>query len=473
MTSPIEHIGNLRQLLGEKGLLTDADKVPYEQGARYDMGKSAFVMRPATTREVSQAVAYCVSNGIHIVPQAGNTGLVSGSTSDQSGLQAILSVDRLNRTIELDRDNRSVRADAGVLLSDLNEYLAPSGLFFPIDLGANPRLGGMISTNTGGARFVKYGDVRRNTLGLTVVLADSQGSVMDLRNDLRKNNTGVDWKQIFIGTSGSFGIITECVINVEPLPRQSASVMLVPADAEKIMPLLHAMEMEFGSDLTAFEGMSKNAIAAAFAHVPSLRNPFRNGEIPDYVILAEVSRTYPHSQGEPTLEEWVQSALGNIWERDETLLEDALFGPSEPMWAIRHALSEGVKQLGKLVAFDLAFRRGDVMPFCERMRQEVASRFPEVTICDFGHIADGGVHFNLVIGEDGRSADNPSLEWALRDWIYDVVVSEYDGSFSAEHAIGRKNQGYYDKFTPQLLKEMAENLKRMTSPGGLGTVRLG
>src|SRR5690606_6194087 len=143
----------------------------------------------------------------------------------------------------------------------------------------------MIATNTCGSRFLRYGDVRRNTLGLTVVLADEDGTVLDLSSGLRKNNTGFDWKQVFIGTSGAFGVVTECVLNVEPLPRQSATALLVPSAPEKVPALLVALEDALGSYLSALEGMSSNALRAALDHVPSLRNPFMGGVVPDFAIL--------------------------------------------------------------------------------------------------------------------------------------------------------------------------------------------
>jgi FAD/FMN-containing dehydrogenase len=289
------HMGALIGILGGKGVITGAeDMEAYETGARYDRGRAAVILRPATTEETSATVSYCVRNGIALIPQSGNTGLVSGSTPDDTGSEAILSLDRLTKNFALDLDNRSVRLDAGFRLSDVNRRLEDHGLFFPIDLGADPRIGGMIATNTGGSRFLKYGDVRRNTLGVKVVLADEDGTVLDLECALRKNNTGVDWKQVFIGTSGAFGIVTECVLNLERLPRQTATALLVPASGAHVL-LLRAMEERLGAYLSAFEGMSRNAMKAAFAHMPSLKNPFQSGNVPDYVILAEITRTWTAS----------------------------------------------------------------------------------------------------------------------------------------------------------------------------------
>lgn len=465
------HIEALRRILGEKWLLTaPGDTVAYETGARYDQGRAAFVARPASTAEVSAVVAYCVKNGVALVAQSGNTGLVSGSTPDGTGRQGLLSLDRLTAPFELDRINRSIRVGAGMRLSDLNARLEESGLCFPIDLGADPRVGGMIATNTGGSRFLRYGDVRRNTLGLTVVLADEPATVLDLSSDLRKNNTGVDWKQIFIGTSGSFGIITECVLNLEPVPRQKATALLVPASSDQVADLLLAMEDALGSYLSAFEGMSGNAVRAALHHVASLRNPFQNGAVPDFVILAEISRSNAPRDGEQPLDQVLEEVLAAIWEREDAPLADAFVGPPHEIWALRHALSEGVKHLGRLIAFDLSFRRGDIMRFLERMKAEMPQRFAGVTICDFGHIGDGGVHFNLVVPSDDERLADPGFENALRAWVFKVAVEDFGGSFSAEHALGRKNQVFYDTYTPTEIRRLAAGLKAMTSPAPLGTV---
>ena len=468
------HIDALTKLLGDKGVVTRReDMEAYETGARYDRGRAAAVLRPATTEEVSAAVGYCVRSGIGLIPQSGNTGLVSGSTPDESGSEVVVSLDRLTRQFALDVDNRSVRVDAGLRLSELNRRLEEHGLFFPIDLGADPRIGGMTATNTGGSRFLKYGDVRRNMLGLKVVLADEAGTVLDLGSDLRKNNTGIDWKQIFIGTSGAFGIVTECVLNLERLPKQTATAFLVPASGAHVLPLLKAMEERLGAYLSAFEGMSANAIAAAFAHVPALKNPFPGGKVPDYVILAEISRTSSPREGEQPLDAVLESVLAEIWEMDEAPLADALVGPPHEIWSLRHALSEGVKHLGKLIAFDLSFRRGDIMVFCDHMKAEMPEKFSGVTVCDFGHIGDGGVHFNLVVAKDSPLLADSTFEQRLRDWVFAVAVEQYHGSFSAEHALGRRNQAYYDLYTPEKLKNMAAGLTTLTSPGKLGSVRFG
>jgi len=464
------HKNDLLAILGSDNVLwEDADRVSYESGARFDRGKAALILRPRDTEAVSAVVSYCVKHDIAIVAQSGNTGVVSGSTPDGSGEQVVISLDRLTRQFALDRENRSLRVDAGFLLSDVNGKLAEHGLQFPIDLSADPRLGGMLSTNTGGSRFLKFGDVRRNVLGIKVVLADENGTVLDLMSGLRKNNTGVDWKHLFIGTVGAFGIITECELNLEPLPLQVATALLVPRDGAAVMPLLAAMERRLGSYLSAFEGMSGNSMKAALAHVPSLRNPFSNGDVAPYAILTEVSRDWATRDGEQSLDDVLESVLAEIWESANAPLADAFVGPPHDLWALRHALSEGVKSSGRLVACDLSFRRGDVIRFCDHMKEVLPQKYPGITVCDFGHVCDGGVHFNLVL-----PADQPfdaEAEKTLRAYVYRTAVEEFGGSYSAEHGIGRKNQAFYDRYTDAHRRALAHGLKQLTSPAKIGTVR--
>lgn len=464
-----DHIERLGAILGERGLLTDAGGLTaYETGARYDRGRAAFVARPSTVDMASQVVAYCARHEIALIPQAANTGLVAGSTPDGGGLQGVLSVERLRTTFDLDLDNRTLRVDAGFRLSEINARLEPHGLFFPIDLGADPMAGGMAASNTGGARFLRFGDVRRNTLGLTAILGDESGSVVEFGKGLRKDNTGPDWKQLFIGTAGGFGIIAQCVFNLERLPRQVATAYLVLRSPDRVPALLVSMEERLGSYLSAFEGMSGAAIRHALDHSETLRNPFPRGEIPDYVILAELSRSWPQRDGEQSLEAVFESVLAEVWEHPDTPLLDAFVGPPQEMWGLRHALSEGVKAAGHVIGIDLCFRRGEAMRFRSAMQCLLDREFPEVELCDFGHIGDGGVHFNLLVPRDTDGHVETTLVERLRERVITAAVEAHGASFSAEHGLGRRNQHLYDRYTPAKLKTMAAQLRRVTSPAPLG-----
>jgi len=462
----------VEQLGADAVIAGDADRSAWETGWRGDTGHAAFVVRPTDTDAVVAAVRCCTRAGIPLVPQSANTGLVGGSTPDASGDQAVLSLERLNRTCEIDVANRSVRVGAGMRLSALNARLEADGLFFPIDLSADPMIGGMVATNTGGARFLRYGDVRANTLGLTVVLPDRDGTVLHLDGALRKNNTGPDWKQLFIGTSGAFGIVTECVLNVEPLPRERATAVVVPRDRAAVFHLLRELETRLGPQLAAFEFMSGNAMRHALAHAPSVRNPFANEAIPDMALLVEIFRTGTAHADEPPLPDVLERTLSDVWEQPEELLADALFGPPEELWPLRHALSEGVKHAGKLFAFDLAFARADVLDFRRSMTARLAADWPELEVCDFGHVGDGSIHFNLV-GHDVERCAAPGYEQALRDAVVAHAVENFGGSFSGEHGIGRTNRRYYDRYTPEPLKTLADRLTESLGIQATGAVRFG
>jgi FAD/FMN-containing dehydrogenase len=303
-----------------------------------------------------------VRHGLLFTPQGANTGLAEGSTPDAGGAHIVLSLDRLTAPLEIDAADRTATVGAGVRLSALNAALEPHGLFLPIDLGADPSLGGMAATNTGGARFLRYGDMRRHVLGLEVVLADAAGTVLQLSHGLRKDNAAIALRQLFVGGCGAFGIITKVTVEVHHRPRQTAAALLVPRDADAVLPLLQAFEAEAGSTLTAFEGMSKAAMTRAIEHLPALSNPFAGG-IPDYAVLVELTRTWAPRAGEASLDEVLQQIAGDLLERDDSPLVDALFGPVDRMWALRHGLSEGLRASGPVVGFDLSFRRRDLARF--------------------------------------------------------------------------------------------------------------
>ncbi len=213
------------------------------------------------------------------VPQGANTGLVGASSPNDSGTQIILSLDRHKDECSIDARNHVATVSSGVLLSDLNEKLSAKDLWFPVDLGANPTIGGMVATNTGGTRTIRYGDVRANLLSLEVVLFNPPGEVLRLGKALAKDNTGYDLKQLFVGTSGTIGVVTAAKLKVHSRPKQSATALAVPTSDAAVLALLLALESELGDFLSAFEGVSGNAISCVVAHVPSARNPFSAGKV--------------------------------------------------------------------------------------------------------------------------------------------------------------------------------------------------
>jgi FAD/FMN-containing dehydrogenase len=460
----------LADLLGAGGVLDDpADLEKYETGWRYGKGKALLAVRPATTAQVSRVLALCRERGLRVLPQGANTGLVGASVPDGGGRMVVLSLERLNRRLAIDVLDRTVRVDAGVLLSTLNQALAEHGLTFPVDLSADPQIGGMVAANTGGGRLLRYGDVRHNLLGLEVVLAD--GTVLDTLTALRKNNTGLDLKHLFTGTSGVFGVVTGAVLQAAPLPRQRAAALVGLRRGEAGLELLRALEHGLSELLTAFEVMSAQALEPVFRGPAALRSPFGQAPPPPYTALVELATTLPEAVLD--LPGLLEEALGRHLEAHGDDLADVLVAPPESLWAIRHHISESLRGEGRVLAFDLAVPRSRLPAFTEAVKAALGAEYPCFRVCDFGHWGDGGTHLNLVWDEAAAPLPAAELVPRVQRRVYDLAVLDFGGSYSAEHGVGPHNQACFDRYASAAHKAAGAALKALFDPDGLlGTVRL-
>jgi FAD/FMN-containing dehydrogenase len=341
---------------------------------------------------------------------------------------------------------------------------------FPIDLGADPSIGGMIVTNTGGTRLLKYGDVRHNLQGIEVVLAD--GTVIDALNRLRKNNTGLDLKQLFVGTSGFFGVVTGAVLQVVPVPRQHATALVGCVSGEAVLALLQALERELADVFTAFEVISANALGPVFAHHPDIRNPYGASQPPAYTALVELSSTLPATA--LNLPEVLEERLGAFLEGEAGEgITDVFMGKPEDFWAIRHHISEGLRNEGKVLAFDISVPRSLMATFTDAAVALLAKDYPFIRACDFGHWGDGGTHLNLVWDEATAPVPSAELVPELQARIYDLAVKGFEGSYSAEHGVGPHNQRFYDAYTSESIRRLSGALKNHLDPQRLlGTTQL-
>lgn len=460
----------LREIVGDAGIVPAAGMAAYERGARYGSGEAACVVRPATAEEVSRVVALCAREHIRLVPQGANTGLVGASTPDASGAMIVLSLERVKREWRLDAANRSVSAGAGLRLHELNERLRPHDLWFPVDLGADPTLGGMVASNTGGTRLIRYGDVRHNLLALEAVLLEPPGEIVHFGKPLRKDNTGLDLKQLLVGASGATGVVTEVTLEVYPRPRQSATALVVPASDGAVTSLLTELEGELGDFLAAFEGMSRAAMQVAIDHVPGARNPFAPEPLPEFAVLVELESVTPVGRGGLDLQQLLGDFLEERFGRE---IVTAVLGNGEELWQLRHSISEGARQVGALLALDVSVPRAQVMEFRRVARSWIAQHHPRLEVIDFGHLADGGLHFNLAWPRDAGEPD-PEVTQVIRKEIYQLVVRQFGGSFSAEHGIGPYNQDFYRQYTPRSTLRLSGAIQRLLNPRSLcGTVQFG
>ncbi|MEO0661539.1 MAG: FAD-binding oxidoreductase [Planctomycetota bacterium] len=447
---------------GDAVVTERSDLVRYEKGWRYGEGRALLACRPRTTEEVASVVRVCRAHGAPVLPAGANTGLVAASTPDSSGTMVVLSLERLNARIEIDEANGSVLVDGGVLLSELNGRLAEHGLVFPIDLGADPQIGGMIVTNTGGSRLVKYGDVRANLLGIEAVLPD--GRVFSYLKALRKNNTGLDAKQLFVGTSGVPGIVTAAVLRTWRWPTQTAGALVRATSGEAVVRLFGALERSAGDLVTAFEAMSSGAVEAVQRHGSLERDPF-GGAAPAYAVLVELSTTLPTATLD--LDEALGGALEAAFEADPEGIEDVVLGDVADFWHVRHQISESLREEGFVLGLDVSVPRSSMARFTDDVRASLAASHPFVRVCDFGHWGDGGSHLNLV-WDPAATPDPAATKAELQALVYERCVTGFGGSYSAEHGVGPHNESAYARYTDAWVREVVQRV----APEPFGTVRL-
>ena len=457
-TSVLSLRQSLQQLLGEQAVVSRDGQARYEQGYRYGKGKAAAVVRPKDVAGVKAVLNFCQARRQRLVVQGAHTGLVGAATPDDSGAQIVLSLEQLS-TIKLDAMNRTATCGAGTLLSSLNAAAAESGLHLPIDLGADPSLGGMVATNTGGSRLLRYGGMREQLIGLEAVLLDAESTVISDMQGLRKNNVGLDLKQLFVGSGGKFGVVTAVQVSLQPTVRQRVTAFAIPTDMSRIPEIVSKLEACLDQFLLACEGISRTAMGAALDAHPALRRPF--AELPPFALLIEAGASIPARAG-LDVDVLLQNALFECLEGNDPSLSDVVIGPDAHFWALRHAISDGLKTLGRVIGFDISVRRNR-LPELRSVLIACVTRFnAELLVADFGHVADGGMHFNIVVP---RSIEFDCEDEALlRAIVFDTVVREFNGSFSAEHGVGPANSAQYTTYRSAVERQLIDTMASIFDP---------
>lgn len=468
MSAPL---AELRAGLGPGAVLVPADGLErYERSVLSDrQGRAAFVARPASLEQVRTVVRWAVRHRIRLVAQGANSGLVAAGLPDASGTMGVLTLERCRDQLDIDPLDRTVTASAGWDLDSLNGRLAAYDLRLPVDLGSNPLVGGMISTNTGGTDVVRYGDVRRLTRGVQVVLADEDATVLDLLTGVRKNNSGLDLKQLFIGAAGTLGVVTAATMEVVVRPAQRAVAWIGVAGDRDAFALLQALERRAGEVLTSFESMSGRMLRLRARHKPDLRLPFPIDSLPPLALLVELSSTIDRASG-LDVEQLLAAIIGAQAAGGAVI--DAVFGPPEQMWSLRHGLDETAAE-GYQFWVDVCFPRSTIAEFRAGFDEIIEARYPGWEFVDLGHYGDGGLHAaGIYPFRHGRRPPPEEIE-ALRAEVYDLVV-RLGGSFSAEHGVGPANAPYYHALTPAVVQRLSGELKALLDPSGLlGVARFG
>jgi FAD/FMN-containing dehydrogenase len=459
MGAPSPDLESLKNVVVAGRVIEDPDLLTtFEVPERGTPGSARFVVEPGDVDEVSSTASWAYANHARLVVQGANTGLVGASTPDQSGSQGVLGLSGLDRLVDLSLFDRTVVVESGMRLDALNEVLAPEGLFFPIELGANPSVGGLVATNAGGARTVRYGDTASRVVGIEGVLADERGSSIGGLSVHGKDNSRLRLGRLLVGSFGALGVVTRVALRVAPRPTAVATAMIVPSSHHDVLSCFRIMEETFGEQLSAFEFISGTAMGFALENTPELRRPFSEMNRSCYVLVEVGNRG---DSGD--LEDALAEALNRISLQQPLIIEDAVIAPPAHMWALRHSLTEGVHRAGAVIPFDVSVPRELLPVLTDRIGELIKDRKDGPVFSEFGHWGDGGTHLQLIY--PGR--DLPPNESEIREQVYDLVVSELGGSFSAEHGVGPNNADFYRKYIPEHEQQLERRLKRMLDPRGV------
>jgi D-lactate dehydrogenase (cytochrome) len=453
----------LAAIVGAVHVLTDpAETTSYATDWRKRwFGKALAVVKPATTDEVARVVRLCGETRTAIVPQGGNTGLCGGATPDESGRQIVLNLSRLNRVRAIDTVNNTLTVEAGCVLASLQQAADDADRLFPLSLAAagSCEIGGNLSTNAGGVQVLRYGNTRDLTLGLEVVLPS--GEVWDGLRGLRKDNTGYDLKQLFIGAEGTLGVITAAVLKLYPKPRAQATAFVALASVPDALKLLTHMQSRAGDRLTAFELMSDFCVRLARKHFPRLPAPLA-AAYPQYVLL-ELSDTQGEGVGA-----LLENALGEAIE--EGLALDAVIAKSgeqaRNLWELRENMSDAQALEGPNVKHDISIPISRIADFIEASDARLDRAFPGIRMVTFGHVGDGNLHYNAAHPEAADPAAFLARSSDINRIVHDTVV-EFGGSISAEHGLGQYKRGEILRYKSAVEMELMRAVKRAIDPLGI------
>lgn len=464
MTDTAALLDRLLSIVGPKGILTaPEDKASYlaEWRGRFK-GDSPAVVRPATTEEVAKVVAACAEAGVPLVPQGGNTSLVGGSIPYEEGREILLSLSRLNRIRSIDALNYTMTVDAGVVLRTAVDAAAEEDRLLPMSLGAEGtcQIGGLISTNAGGQTVLRYGNMRELVMGLEVVLPD--GRVWDGLRSLRKNNTGYDLKQLFMGAEGTLGIITGAVLKLFPRPRQSETAFVAVPSPTAAIALLARLREASGDQVTRFEILERRILEFAVRHVPGSIDPLQD-PAPWYVLTELTAGT--RSDG---FRDMLETALGEAIEAE--LVLDATLAASETqaaqLWFLREAIVESQGFEGGSIKNDVSVPVSKVAEFLDRANAAVEAACPGIRPTAFGHVGDGNIHYNLSqpVGMDKAAYLD---RWDEICHVVNEVVLDLGGSISAEHGIGRFKKDEMPHIKSAVELDLMRMVKATLDPKGI------
>ena len=469
----------LQTIVGSAHVLIESDSNDLVQYVRdwrgRERGVALAVVRPNSTEQVAAIVKACaVSNqngsGVSIVPQGGNTGMVVGSTPDESGTQIVLSLQRMNAVRKLDAGNGTITLDAGCVLQNVQQACFDAGYLFPLSLGSQGSctIGGNLGTNAGGTQVVRFGNTRELCLGLEVVTA--QGEIWSGLSGLRKDNTGYDLRDLYIGSEGTLGIITAATMKMYPLPAAKLTAFAAVPSMDAAVTLLGLAHKYLSAGLTGFEVMGQFALSLVGKHFPQQRVPFLgmavSGDVAPYCVVLENSDHESEAHAREQFERLLEAAMGG--EEGGGCVLDAVVAENmtqaKALWHIRESIPLAQAQEGLNIKHDISIPVSSIPEFVRVTDAKLAEAFPGARLVNYGHLGDGNLHYNVQAPEGADQVEFlETQEPGVNALVFDMVM-QFQGSISAEHGIGSLKVAKLPDYKSPVAIELMRTIKRALDP---------
>jgi FAD/FMN-containing dehydrogenase len=465
----------LQSIVGPAHVLiesADNDLVQYVRDWRgRERGVALAVVRPNSTEQVAAVVKACAASnkagsGVSIVPQGGNTGMVVGSTPDASGTQIVLSLQRMNNVRKLDGGNGTITLDAGCVLQNVQQACFDAGYLFPLSLGSQGSctIGGNLGTNAGGTQVVRFGNTRELCLGLEVVTA--QGEIWSGLSGLRKDNTGYDLRDLFIGAEGTLGIITGATMKMYPLPAAKLIAFAVLPSLDAAVSLLQLAQKHLSAGLTGFEVMGQFALSLVGKHFPQQRVPFLgtafSGVVAPYCVVLENSDQESEAHAKAQFERLLEEAMEAGHVLDAVVAENMT--QAKQLWHIRESIPLAQAQEGLNIKHDISIPVSSIPEFVRVTDAKLAESFPGARLVNYGHLGDGNLHYNVQAPEGADQAEFlETQEPGVNALVFDMVM-QFQGSISAEHGIGSLKVEKLPHYKSPVAMELMRTIKRALDP---------
>ncbi len=456
----------LAEIVGSEHVITGDDAVSYvtDWRGRYQ-GRALAVVRPGSTEQVARVVRWCAANAVPVVPQGGNTGLCGGATPDDSGSAVVVSLTRMNAIRSIDTDNDTLVAEAGCILQAVQQAARDAGRLFPLSLAAEGSctLGGNLATNAGGTQVLRYGNARDLVLGLEVVTAD--GEIWHGLRGLRKDNTGYDLRNLFMGSEGTLGIITAASVKLYPMPVAQCTALLALKSIEDAVTMLSLARSGFGASLTGFELIAGSCLDGVVACYPQQRIPFEgpSATMPWYALL-ELSDSESADHARERFEAVIGQALEAGFVHDAVIAENIT--QSKALWHLRESIPLAEKAFGKSIKHDVSIPVSRMAEFVQVTNAALQQAFPGIEHVIFGHLGDGNLHYNVAPGK--AFSEETLLE--KQPQVYQLVhdsVHRFNGSISAEHGVGQLKRDYLPLYKDPVELALMHKIKQALDPKGI------